>query len=411
VLDAWTPAIGDGARRPVLVWLHGGAFLVGSGGSPCWDGARLARAHDVVVVTVSHRLGALGFLHLAGLGGGLADAGMAGMLDLLAALRWVREHAAALGGDPDLVTILGQSGGGVKVAVLTAMPAARGLFHRAVVQSGPPTRVLTADVATGIALHTLRRLGVRPGSLDALRTAPLERLLAAQTQVIRASRRGLAGRGRRVYGPVVDGHHLPALPDATAPPDVPLLIGTTADEASIYLPEAAWVDRLDGLGPLAAAHALGGRRGGRVARAYRRRGASPRERVVAMASDRALRIPSLALAERWTTQGGAPAFVYRFDWRTPVEGGRYGAAHGLDVPFLFDTLDAVPEVVGPAPPRALVDVVQGAWVAFARRGVPELPGLSWPPYEPATRATMLLDVPSRLALDPGGAARRAWGRG
>jgi para-nitrobenzyl esterase len=247
-LNVWTPGLGGGAKRPVMVWLHGGAFGYGSGNRAVTDGANLARRGDVVVVSVNHRLNIFGFLHLADIGGAAwAHSGNAGVLDLVAALRWVRDNIERFGGDPGNVTIFCESGGGGKVSVLLAMPAAHGLFHRAIIQSGAAIRVSTRERANALAEAVLKELGVGRNECEQLQTVPAERLLAAIAPASRA-----VGRSRWPlldrydFGPVVDGIDLPQHPAEPGAPltaaDIPLMIGGTRDESAFLLAEddAVW---------------------------------------------------------------------------------------------------------------------------------------------------------------------------
>jgi para-nitrobenzyl esterase len=251
-LNVWTPGPGDGTKRPVMVWLHGGAFGYGSANRAVTDGANLARRGDVVVVSVNHRLNIFGFLHLADLGGSAWEhSGNAGMLDIVAALRWVRDNIERFGGAPGNVTIFGESGGGGKVSVLLALPAARGLFHRAVIQSGAAIRVSTRERANALAAAVLRELGVAAGECERLQTVPAERLLAAIASASRA-----VGRShwplldRYDFGPVVDGADLPQHPGEPEAPQIsdriPLMIGGTREESAFFLAndDAVWNGRL-----------------------------------------------------------------------------------------------------------------------------------------------------------------------
>src|SRR5262252_8794284 len=248
VLNVWTPALNDGRKRPVMFWCHGGAFVSGSGSSPWYDGANLARKGDVVVVTINHRLNVFGFLHLDELGGGeaFASSGSAGMLDIVAALEWVRNHIATFGGDAGNVTIFGESGGGAKVSVLMAMPAARGLFHRAVVQSGPGLRAAEPVDGTTFAEHLLAYLGLTTRDLGRLQELPHESLTAAVAEMPRPPvwvepRRLAPGPmpAAMLLRPIMEGRYLPAHPfDPVAAPsaaNVPLIIGSNKDEAALFL--------------------------------------------------------------------------------------------------------------------------------------------------------------------------------
>src|SRR5947209_12664536 len=357
-LNVWTPSSnGGGGARPVMVWFHGGGWTMGSGNSPMYDGAALARRGDVVVVTVNHRLGALGYLWLAeAFGDELAASGSSGALDMVLALEWVRDNAAAFGGDPGNVTVFGESGGGAKVSVLLGMPVAAGLFHRAIVQSGPMLRGVSPDKASATTRAVLQALDLT--TLGDLRAVPAARLVEMQTQVLGGP---LGGFGSpHALAPVVDGIGLPAHPfDPVAAPTaaaVPLLIGTTRDEMTLFtsaIPGFAMLT--DGVLSTVAA-TIGGTDSGPLLDVYARTrpGASPAERLTALMTDK-FRIGSIRLAERKLAGGAGtahaahvggtspvprgPVFMYRFDFTTPVLDGKLGATHALDVAFCFDNLD------------------------------------------------------------------------
>src|SRR5215469_5455767 len=419
VLNVWTPATGDGGRRPVMVWLHGRGFAAGAGSEPWYDGADLARRGDVVVITVNHRLNVFGYLHLADLGGEeFAGSGVAGLLDVVLALRWVRDNAAAFGGDAGRVTIFGESGGGAKVSVLLGMPAARGLFHRAVVQSGPALRGVEAAEGTALAERLLAHLGLGAGQLAALQTLPHERLTDALTTLPSPPAdptRPWPIRGNALLlRPVVDGAHLPAHPfDPVAAPaaaDVPLLIGTNKDEAALFLAadprrrrleEAELIERLTPM--------LGGRRD-EILGVYReqRPRDTPWDLLIGIASE-TTRLASIRLAERKIAGGAAPVYMYLFTWESEHFGGLFKSAHAMEIPFVFDHPDAAP-MTGSRPERyELAAAMSRAWAAFAHIGDPNHDGLpAWPAYDVQDRATMLFDVPSRSENDPRREERLAW---
>ena len=245
-LNVWTSGL-SGARRPVLFWCHGGAFITGSGSSPWSDGANLCRIDDVVVVSFNHRLGALGYLHLADIAGGdFSGAGTAGVMDIVAALEWVRDNIAAFGGDPGNVTIFGESGGGAKVSVLMALPSAKGLFHKAIIQSGPAVQMADRDDGTRTARQVLEHLGLDAKKAGELRRLPAKRLLEAQVAVLAGvSRANFADRRRLGFNPVIDGNVFPGGPFAPKAPDisadVPLMIGSNKDEMTLFLGHLPWV--------------------------------------------------------------------------------------------------------------------------------------------------------------------------
>ena len=416
VLNVWAPSgLRDGSRRPVMVWCHGGGFFVGSGSGGWSDGASLVRGGDVIVVSMNHRLGPLGYLHLADLAGpAYAASGNAGMLDLVLALEWVRDNIAAFGGDPGNVTIFGESGGGAKVSMLLAMPAARGLFHRAIIQSGPGLTMRPADEATRDADRLLRQLGIDAQNLRALHEMPAERLIEAQSRLHRFN-------PYYVLTPVVDGEILPRSPfEPTAPEtarDVPLLIGTTKDETTLFLgkiPLLGTFSRETFISrPLLAlvTRALIGRAAPRVLRAHReaKPGAPASELLAGITSDLTMRIGSIRIAERQSATATAPVFMYLLAWESPALDGKLGATHSLDVPLVFDNVASAPGLTGNLPEaHALARRMSRAWIAFARSGDPEHPELpDWPAYTPDDRATMIFDNECRVDHDPGREQRLA----
>ena len=438
-LNVWTAAL-DSGRRPVMVWLHGGGFEMGSGGAPWSDGAALCRTGDVVVVTLNHRLNVLGYLHLSELAGQeFAAAGNAGMLDIVAALQWVRDNIEMFGGDPGNVTIFGCSGGGTKVNTLLAMPCAAGLFHKAIVQSSYTLRLLRSDEATHVAERVLAALGldVRPGNMGMERLASIsvEQLLAAMATVKAeaAVAPDLSVFARVGFAPVVDGNFLPrqafdaeidaemdAQKDAqgiSTLRDVPMIVGSNADETTMLLGGAdpslftldetrmrAGVEKFTGLG-------AGDAR--RLVEIYRRHdpGASPAEVYFSATSDHMFRMDAIRQSEWQARRGGAPVYMYLFTWKAPAMGGRYKAAHGIDVPLVFGNADRAQGFGGSGEERgALADKVSQAWVSFARSGHPGHVGppesLEWQPYTLDSRATMIFDTTCRVAFDPGAEVRR-----
>ena len=350
-LNIWTRGLNDGGKRPVMVWYHGGGFGYGSANTPRLDGTNLAAQHDVVVVTVNQRLNILGHLHLADLGGAdFAQSGNAGTLDMVAALQWVRDNAVRFGGDPGNVTIFGQSGGGGKVSTLLATPAARGLFHRAIVMSGAAIRLNTRERAGKLAEAVLKQLGLTRTQLGELQTMPFKQVIAA----IGPARKTVGPPAqpffeRYDFGPVVDGTTLPGHPFDPAATDVsagiPVLVGGVKDEMAIYLApnDKVWNRVLTEDEMRAQIAPVAGTATDRVIELYRRLfpGASPADRLISTLTDSNFRIRSMLLAERKFAQGRAPVWLYSFDWETPVFDGKLKAYHALDVPFVFNTIDAV----------------------------------------------------------------------
>jgi para-nitrobenzyl esterase len=409
-LNVWTSGV-SGNKRPVLFWCHGGAFITGSGSSPWTDGANLCRLDDVVVVSFNHRLGVLGYLHLEDLAGDDFDgAGTAGVMDIVAALEWVRDNIAQFGGDPGNVTIFGESGGGAKVSVLMALPGAKGLFHKAIIQSGPALQMADRNDGTNTARQVLEHLGLEAKEAGKLRSLPVARLLEAQVAVLAdVSRANFADRRRLGFNPVIDGKVFPGGPFAPAAPSVsahvPLMIGSNRDEMTLFLGHLDWVRNatFENL-PEALASYLG-KRTAEVVATYR--AAQPASRAdeiaIAVVSDLGIRALSLQMAERKLALGVAPVFVYLFAWRTPVLGGRLRSCHTLEIPFVFSNLKSA-ELTGSDPARLkLGERMSRAWIAFARDGNP-----GWPAYSTAERATMIFDDACRVEKDPHGAERRVW---
>ena len=416
VLNVWTPAINDGGRRPVMFWCHGGAFIAGSGSSAWYDGTKLCRKGDVVVVTINHRLGAFGYLHLEDLGSQFASSGNAGMLDIVAALEWVRDNIANFGGDPANVTIFGESGGGAKVSVLMAMPAARGLFHKAVIQSGPAVEMTSRDDGTATAKQVLDELGISANRVDELRRIDAKRLLNAQIAVLKKiNLMSFANRRRVGFNPVIDGINLPAGPFAPAAPavsaQVPLMIGTNKDEMTLFFALAPWMEGMDDAGLRERVRMFVGERGDSLIEHYKRARPydSPRDLMMAIATDAGMRIPSLTIADRKVALNGAPVFVYLFTWETPVLGGRLKSPHALEIPFVFDTLESAP-LTGDSPTRhALAEKMSQTWLAFARSGNPNNKAIpQWPAYSDADRPTMIFDNECQVINDPYRQERLAW---
>jgi para-nitrobenzyl esterase len=413
VLNVFTPALSGGRNRPVMVWLHGGGFSSGSGSTPILDGTSLARSGDVVVVTINHRLNVFGFTYLGeAAGSDFASSGGAGMLDIVAALQWVRDNIDRFGGDPNLVTIFGQSGGGRKVATLMAMPAAKGLFHRAIIESGAVLRLTEREDAIRTTHLLLDELGLgrnRAGelqNLQALQNVPMARLLAANAAV----NAKLPGRepGMTANSPTVDGRVIPSHPwDPAAPglsASIPLLIGYARTEETLYDRPTPETLALDDAGlKLRAAKRIGGDPG-RVIEIYRTAhpDATPWDLWILIATDHPRGTYSRELAKRKAVQGGAPAFAYRFDWETPEGGGHMRSPHTVEIPFVFNNIKIAGPLISKMPEAlALAGKVSAAWVAFARTGNPNTSGLpKWPAYSAASRDTMLFNNVSRVEQDP-----------
>ena len=415
-LNIWTSGL-EGRKRPVLFWCHGGAFVTGSGSSPWTDGANLCRLDDVVVVSINHRLGALGYLHLEDIAGeAFAGAGTAGMRDIVAALEWVRDNIAAFGGDAGNVTIFGESGGGAKVSVLMSLPSAKGLFHKAVIQSGPAVQMADREDGIKTARQVLSELGLDAASAGKLRELPALTILKAQNAVqTTVGRASFADRRRLGFNPVIDGTFFPGGPFAPAAPamsaHVPLMIGTNKDEMALFLGHLDWVRKATFDSLVDAMTPYVGARSADVIAAYRKAQPDMKAGEIGLhiVGDLGIRNLSLTIAERKLAQQAADVFVYLFAWETPVLGGRLRSCHTLEIPFVFNNL-ADAALTGDDPTRlALGERMARAWIAFARTGRPGHAGLpDWPAYSTATRPTMIFDTQCQVKNDPYGAERRVW---
>ena len=391
-LNVWTPGA-DEARRPVMVWLHGGGFANGSGGAAMYDGGNLARKGDVVTVTVNHRLNVFGYLHLGdAFGPDYAQSGIAGMLDIVQVLEWVRDNIAAFGGDPDDVTIFGESGGGWKVSLLLAMPGAAGLFHKAIVQSGPGLRGAPKAESAKTAQALLDKLGVKTAA----------ELAALDTETISKTSVEVPGELMRLYTPVVDGVALPRdpfVPDAPAiSAKVPVMIGTNKDESTLFMFGDPKFGDYDEETLARRAKAAAGDKADALVAELRKAYPDYSPTYLASAAQTAtgMWLGSITLAERKADQGAAPAFMYMLTWETPVSRGRLKCPHALEIPLVFDNVERARNFVGRGDePQVVADAMSDAWLAFARTGDP-----GWPAYDREDRATMIFDLESKVVDDP-----------
>ncbi|MDR3534044.1 MAG: carboxylesterase/lipase family protein [Rhodopila sp.] len=418
-VNVWTPGPDAAAKRPVMVWFHGGAFAYGNANAPRLRGSRLAARNDVVVVTVNQRLNIFGHLDLSAFGGeAFRFSGNAGTLDMVAALEWVRDNIAAFGGDPGNVTIFGESGGGAKVSTLLAMPRAKGLFHRAIIQSGAAVRLRTRERALALTECVLRHLGSAAASVASLQAVPVAYLLAAVEPAQKALGPSPAPLfDRYPFGPVVDGDVLPAQPfDPVASEvcaDIPLIIGDMKNETANFLAviDQVWDRSLTEAEMRQRVAAIAGEYAGRVMEVYGRLypDLNPAERLIAVTTDSNFRIRSLVLAQRRAALRRGPVWMYSFEWETPVLGGKLKAPHAMDVPFTFNPLDLTNATGGSPDAQTLADTMSSAWAAFARNGRPDHPSIpQWPIYDPDRRATLVLDKVCRIENDPRGEERRLW---
>jgi len=414
-VNVWTPGVHDGKKRPVMVWLHGGGFVAGSGQElRSYDGENLARRGDTVIVSLNHRLSVFGYLDLSSYGAQYESSANAGMLDIVAALQWVRDNIAAFGGDPGTVTIFGQSGGGGKVGTLMAMPAARGLFHRAIVESGSMLKVGTREIAQRVSEQVITELGLTRATLDRIRTMSSRQLVDAAERVLTKRRAMMAGGipdFRKLgeilgFSPVVDGKILPTQPfDPKAPDsgaDIPMIIGSTLNEfvqaidhpEYEQMPESQLPDRVR---PLFADRTPA------VIAAFRHRtpDAKPFDLFSRIAAS-TVRQSAIQQALIQTAAGKAKVYLYWFTWQTPILDGRPRAFHCAELPFVFDNTDRCETMTGGgANARALAAVMSDAWLHFARKGDPNHPHLPrWDPVSAHSIPTMIFDTKSECVVGP-----------
>ncbi len=422
VLNVWTRGVNDQSKRPVMVWMHGGGYFAGSGErQPSTNGASLAGTQDVVVVSVNHRLGVFGYLYLEEIAGErYAGSGNAGMLDLVAALEWVRDNIAMFGGDPGNVTIFGESGGGGKVCVLMAMPAAKGLFHHAISESGICLKGKTIDEATQTARNFLDLLGVSPNNTDVLHEMRADMIYSAWMSLPPVA---WIPTGKAQFHPVLDGKALPFHPfhPAAAPTasDVSLLIGTNKDEMNFMLYRDPQFGKYD---EAAIREGIIGSLRGRfiditteqvedLIATYRRTrpGATPHDLLIAITSD-IHRNVSIRIAELKAAGGPAPVYMYLLTWESPAEHGMLKSCHVLEVPFVFNNVEPTIGLIGDTHERfTLAKSMSGAWAAFARNGDPSHEGIPhWPAYTTEERATMVFNTECRVENDPRREEREAW---
>ena len=418
VLNIWTPGIGDGGKRPVMLWLHGRGYDSGAGSETMYNGANLARRGNLVVITINHRLNVFGYLHLADIAGEeFAGSGVAGMLDAVLALKWVRDNIEAFGGDPGNVTIFGESGGGSKVSTLLALPSAKGLFHRAIIESGPGLRGVEAKDATAFAERLLSELNIKANEINRLQELPIQQVQDAVRKLI-PGRSGLGmgdpGGLTRRLAPVVDGKYYPKHPfDPVAAPTaagIPIIVGTNRDENATFLAVDPRRRRLTEPELRERLTSLLGDKIDRVIDTYKktRPNATPWDLFVGLTSE-GTRRASIVLAERKAAGSPAPVYMYLFTWETDYIGDLFKACHVLEIPFVFDNVDDIALTGGRPDKYELTESVSEAWIAFARSGNPNHPGIpKWEPYSAQNRSTMILDVPCRIEIDPYREELDAW---
>ncbi|HYQ58599.1 MAG TPA: carboxylesterase family protein [Draconibacterium sp.] len=403
VLNIWSQGINDGKKRPVLVWIHGGGYRAGSGNQlPCFDGCSMAGKGDIVVVTLNHRLNVLGYVDLRGLGGKYSESVNLGQQDLVAALQWVHDNIENFGGDPNTVTIDGQSGGGGKVSTLMAMPSAAGLFQRAIVQSGSKLSLGSGEDSKAFGLAFAAALGVNSGNAEKLNDFTYEELAEANELVTSV----LTAAGSSVNGgsPSLDGKYVTQNPFDPAPADfskdVAMLIGTNLNEFTYYdraLITSKTMDEVKAIltdlyGPQNVEKYIS------LYKAAYPEETEPHRMLVFDPSTRGRAIKQAAFKSR---QGGAPAYQYLFTWQSPVNDGSLGAAHGMELPFMFNNIEMACTLTGCTKEAyVLEDKISSAWINFIKTGDPNTKNLpKWEPYTEGKSNTMLLDNECKLVTD------------
>lgn len=415
-VNVWSPGVNDGAKRPVMVWLHGGGWTAGSGQEqPAYNGENLSRRGNVVVVSLNHRLNMLGYLNLAAYEDKYASSMSAGVLDMVVALEWVRDNIANFGGDPGNVMIFGQSGGGGKVSTLLSMPMAKGLFHKAAVQSGSTLRLGDLEASERLAAEVVSQLGLNKSTIDKIQSVPYEQLLAAGDAALKKLQPNPPAGGigmpmvrsaapRMGFSPVVDGKIVtrhpfdPGAPEISA--NVPMLIGTVLNEMSPSMTRASLESMTDEEVRKRAAERYGDK-AGMVVDAYRK--AYPNVKPVELLSRMfSVRTNAVMQAERKAALGAAPAYVYLFAWQTPILDGRPRAFHCSEIPFCFANTDVSAFATGgTTEARELGDKVSDAWINFAKKGDPNHPGLpKWSAYSADKGSVMIFDRTCEAKNDP-----------
>ncbi len=402
-LNIWSPKA-DGQRRPVMVWIHGGAFMNGSGSSTGYDGTSFALEGDVVVVTVNYRLGVMGFLHLAEVGGGAyASSGNCGILDQVAALKWIKENIEAFGGDPNNITIFGESAGAMSIGILLAIPSAKGLFNKAILQSGAARNVLSSRTATRVANGFLATLGIEANELSKLEELPIESLLDAAKNI-----------PPMALGPVLDGVIIPEHPEELiaqgASKDIAILIGTNKDEYRLFtFFDPTWKN-LDAEGiELRFKQSLRSI-WPEISSNYVNQVELDQTLFEQLMSFNVFTYPAISLAEQHLANG-APVWMYRFDWETPILNRGLKSCHALEIPFVWNQIHK-PEVktlLGSSPDQNLAKQMHKSWIAFARNGNPnteEVP--NWASYDLENRTTMVFNEESKAISDPNKEQRLLW---
>jgi para-nitrobenzyl esterase len=407
VLDLWTPGVGDEKARPVMVWLHGGGYFVGSGGDKYYHGSNLARGNDVIVVSLNHRLNAFGFFDLGDKAGSKYQAsGNVGMLDIVRALEWVQENITKFGGDPNNVTVFGQSGGAGKVSNLLAMPQAKGLFHKAILQSGANPIIRGKAESAEVSKKLYEILGVEPGDVKALQAMPADVIVKAAAKM-----------GLLPFGPHIDGKVITQSPFDPAPStyqgDVPIMLGYTKDEATnVFLTDPSWDKMTDADLTVRANMVVPPHKVKEVIALYRKK--APKDKPMhlwsSMVTDQMFASNTIVVAERKAAEGNAPVYMYKIDWETPVLGGKLRSPHAVELPLVFDTVYTAEGLVGNGE-RAenMAKAMSQSFAAFARSGNPNTLGLpEWKPYTLQHREVLVFDDQIKVISNPNSEVREFW---
>lgn len=400
-VNVWTQGLGDGKKRPVMFWLHGGGFSVGASDDPITDGHMLAKKGDVVLVSVNHRLNILGFLDLSAFGDEYKNSANVGMLDVIAALQWVNKNIQQFGGDPANVTIFGESGGGGKVGTLMSMPAAKGLFHKAIIQSGTIVNVMTKEKSVAVGKALADELGLSKENIEQLHTLPYQQLVAAGNKALEKTV-GLRKPGTTTmfgFGPVPDGVNLlqqPFTPGfADISKDIPLLIGTTFNE----LMKTAYDEKNLSL---ADAKARLQKQYGADTDAYIKTFAKayPNHTPQDLLSiDTLFRPTTIIVTDARAATTKAPLYSYLLTWKSPVEENTKGSFHGVDIPLTFNNIELGKHWTGTSDDaRQLAEKMSSAWINFARTGNPNVAGVlpAWATYTTANGETMIFDSEPKI---------------
>ncbi len=395
-VNVWSKGVNEGKKRPVMVWLHGGGFSVGASDDPITDGKLIAKKGDIVLVSVNHRLNILGFLDLSACGEKYANSGNVGMLDIVAALQWVNKNIKEFGGDPDNVTIFGESGGGGKVGTLMCMPAAKGLFHKAIIQSGTLINVMSKDKSTELGLAVLEQMGLTKEQVSSLDTIPYKKLVEMGNKALEKTV-GMRTPGSAKmfgFGPVPDSINLlqqPFTPDfADISNDIPLLIGTTLNE----LMRTAYAEK--DLTLEQAKERLNKSYGDRTDTYIEIYGKTYSDYTPQdlLSIDTVFRPYTIMVADSRASKVKAPVYTYLLTWKSPVDDSTKGSFHGVDIPLAFNNIELGKHWTGSGEDAyALSDKMSAAWINFAKTGNPNVNNLlpEWKTYSKENGETMIFD--------------------